>query len=56
MNKKQRDAFDKILDDLKCTRIALLNIESSIEEEIDELKQAINDLKKEEVNGSSAKR
>ncbi len=55
MDKKQRDAFDKILDDLKCTRIALLNIESSIEEEIEELKQVINDLK-EDTNDASAER
>ena len=44
MNKKQIDAFDKILDDLKCTRLALLNIESAIEEEIEELKTIINEL------------
>ncbi len=35
------DALAKVLDDLECTRISVLNIQSAIESEIDDLKDLI---------------
>ena len=35
------DALAKVLDDLECTRISVLNIQSAIESEIDDRKDLI---------------